>query len=211
MQKIISYKFAEILRYENCEIRRFCHTLSQLTQFLRYKGHLLDFVLFLLALKIMFSNLGSTRNSRNFHFFSTPLWGKKSESKFCQHFYYLIFRKSQKNSKLYFYPFESHETFFFGTPGRSNYKAQTESIYLEEPKNRVPRKIFFKVGRFDILLRKCNALDDFSFDMIKTCQNFSSETFVPPIVCIKDQKALYKSRKKKDTFEKFLGSGYRIN
>ena len=65
-------------------------------------------------------------------------------------------------------------------------------------------RFFFKVGRFDILLRKCNALDDFSFDMIKTCQNFSSETFVPPIVCIKDQKALYKSRKKKDTFEKFL-------
>ena len=37
--------------------------LPQLAQFLRYKGHLLDLVLFLLALKMMFSNLGSTSDS----------------------------------------------------------------------------------------------------------------------------------------------------
>ena len=37
--------------------------LLLLTQFLRYKGHLLDLVLFLLALKMLLCNLGSTSDS----------------------------------------------------------------------------------------------------------------------------------------------------
>ena len=72
------------------------------------KGHLLDLVLFLLALEMLFCNLGSTSNSQNFHFFSIPSEGGGGIGiQILPKVLFLIFRKSQKVSKLYLYPFKS--------------------------------------------------------------------------------------------------------
>ena len=73
-------KFTQILRIENFKVMKNLlylgiQKLPYLYQFLRYKGPLLDIILILSALKMMFSDLGSTTDIENFNFFSTPLGG----------------------------------------------------------------------------------------------------------------------------------------
>ena len=90
--------------------------MSQLTQFLRYKG-LLDLVCFLCALKAMFCNLGTTANILNFHFLSTPLqggWGKELEFKIFEKFCFRYFGKVEKFQKYKCISLKVQENIFKG-------------------------------------------------------------------------------------------------
>ena len=65
---------------------------AQFAKFFRCRGHLLDLVIFLCALKIVFGSLGSTTNFENFD----KGWGKNLLIQMFLKFLFLIFMQSQE-------------------------------------------------------------------------------------------------------------------